>query len=112
MTKSYYSKRIHDLRRTAESDAWEHLADHLTNLRKIRDAAMASENYTAALGAQNSIGKACGHDVFRVNHSGNLNIMQEHNLSHLTVEQLNQLEALLYPKEKDIIEGEFYDTDA
>ena len=54
------AQRIEELRIPARETAQMTLADHLNDLKRLRDLAAAAENYSAAVTAETNRGKASG----------------------------------------------------
>lgn len=69
--------RIQELRKPAVERAQITLEQHLNDLKRLRDAAEASEKFGPAIQAEVSRGKASGLYVEQIKHSGDITVLTE-----------------------------------
>lgn len=70
MADAKVAQRVEEIRRPAVKRAQITLESHLADLRMLRDRALEAEQYSAAISAEVSRGKASGLYTDKVEHSG------------------------------------------
>lgn len=94
MANPVISARVAVLREPVVKKTRITLETHLTDLQKLRDAASRKGQYSAAISAEVARGKASGVHVEHHRHSGAIGT---YDLTGISDEDLNRLEAILGP---------------
>ena len=68
------TSRVEEIRKPIVEDARITLREHLEELRELRELAKQENQLSAAIKAEESRGKACGHYKEQIEHSGKITI--------------------------------------